>query len=211
MQVTSFTFNGFAENTYLVYDNTKECIVIDPGCYDKQEKKTLENFVRANDLKVRKLLNTHGHIDHVLGNKFVADTFGVSLYNHPKDLDTLRAIPAYAPVYGIMNYEELLPAGHFEENDLICFGETKLKVLFTPGHAPGHVVFYNEEEKICIGGDVLFQRSIGRYDLPGGNLETLLHSIRTKLFTMPDEVTVYPGHGPATTIGEEKKFNPFLK
>jgi hydroxyacylglutathione hydrolase len=210
MRVTSFTFNPFAENTYLVYDDTKECVVIDPGCHDKSEKTTLENFVRENGLKVVKLLNTHGHIDHVLGNRFVAQTFGVGLYNHPLDMDTLRAQVAFAPVYGISNYEEELPVGHFEEGDTIRFGETELQVLFTPGHAPGHVVFYNEADKICLGGDVLFQRSIGRYDLPGGNFETLLHSIRTKLFTLPDEVVVYPGHGPSTTIGDEKKYNPFL-
>lgn len=211
MRVTSFTFNPFAENTYLVYDDSKECLIIDPGCYDKAEKSVLENFVRENDLKVVKLLNTHGHIDHVLGNKFVAQTFGVGLYNHPLDLDTLRSVKAYAPVYGIPNYEEELPAGHFEEGETIRFGDTELQVLFTPGHAPGHVVFYNEADKICLGGDVLFQRSIGRYDLPGGDLPTLLHSIRTKLFTLPDEVVVYPGHGPSTTIGEEKTHNPFLK
>jgi hydroxyacylglutathione hydrolase len=211
MHVKSFTFNPFAENTYLLYDDTKEGVVVDPGCYEKSEKATLEKFVREQGLKVVQLLNTHGHIDHVLGNRFVVDTFGVGLYNHPQDLDTLRSVPAYAPVYGFTNYEEVLPEGHFEENDVIRFGETELKVLFTPGHAPGHVVFYHEAGHICIGGDVLFQRSIGRYDLPGGHLPTLLQSIRTKLFPLPDDVTVYPGHGPSTTIGEEKKFNPFLQ
>lgn len=211
MQVSSFTFNAFAENTYLLHDHSKECVVVDPGCYEEREKQTLLKFVREQGLKVVKLLNTHGHIDHVLGNKFVADTFGVGLYNHPQDLATLRAVPAFAPVYGFEKYEETLPEGHVEENDVIRFGESELKVLFTPGHAPGHVVYYCEQDKICLGGDVLFQRSIGRYDLPGGDLQTLLHSIRTKLFALPDEVRVFPGHGPSTTIGEEKRHNPFLQ
>ena len=211
MQVTTFTFNAFAENTYLLHDHTKECVVVDPGCYEEREKQTLKDFIRDQGLKVVKLLNTHGHIDHILGNKFVSETYGVGLYNHPQDLATLRAQQAFAPVYGFVHYEEVLPEGHFEENEVIRFGEAELKVLFTPGHAPGHVVFYNERDKICLGGDVLFQRSIGRYDLPGGNLQTLLHSIRTKLFVLPDDVGVYPGHGPSTTIGEEKRHNPFLQ
>jgi hydroxyacylglutathione hydrolase len=211
MHIKSFTFNAFAENTYLVYDDTKECIIIDPGCYEQSEKAALENFVRDNGLKVVKLLNTHGHVDHVLGNRFVGDTFDVDLFNHPKDLDTLRSVSVYAPAYGFHQYQELLPKGHFEEDDIIRFGKSELKVLFTPGHAPGHVVFYHEASQTCIGGDVLFHRSIGRYDLPGGDLPTLLQSIRSKLFNLPDSVTVYPGHGPATTIGEEKKYNPYLQ
>ncbi|KAA9333820.1 MBL fold metallo-hydrolase [Adhaeribacter soli] len=211
MTVTCLTFNPFAENTYLLHDETKECVVVDPGCYDAAEKATLQKFISDNGLKVVKLLNTHCHIDHVLGNKFVADTYGVGLEMHEADLPTLRAIPAYAPSYGFVNYEEQLPAAFLIENDTVTFGNTELKVIFAPGHAPGHVVFYDEQGKHLIGGDVLFHQSIGRTDLPGGDFDTLISSIKTKLFVLPEDVTVYPGHGPSTTIGFEKKNNPFLR
>ena len=211
MKVTCITFNAFSENTYVLSDDTKECIVIDPGCYDKAEKQQLADFIKTEDLKVVHLLNTHCHIDHVFGNKFVADTYNVPLEIHEKDLDVLRSVPAYAPNYGFPNYEEQLPGAYLKEGEKVKFGNTELDILFTPGHSPGHVVFYNQPEKVCIGGDVLFQSSIGRTDLPGGDFDTLIQSIKTKLFTLPDDVTVYPGHGPETTIGYEKKHNPFLR
>lgn len=211
MKITCLTFNPFQENTYLLHDETNECVVVDPGCYEKSEREELKKFIEDNNLKVVRLLNTHCHIDHVLGNKFVADTYGVPLEIHPDDEQTLRSVPAYAPAYGFPMYAEQLPEKFFNEGDKIRFGNTELDVLFAPGHAPGHVVFYNSKEKVVIGGDVLFQGSIGRTDLPGGNFDTLINSIRTKLFALPDEVTVYPGHGPETTIGYEKKYNPFLK
>ncbi|MBC5993824.1 MBL fold metallo-hydrolase [Pontibacter cellulosilyticus] len=211
MKVTCLTFNQFQENTYLLHDDTKECVVVDPGCYDKHEQEELKKYIADNDLKVVRLLNTHCHIDHVLGNKFVADTYNVELEIHPEDEQTLRSVPAYAPVYGFPMYAEQLPAKYLKEGDTVKFGSTELDVIFAPGHAPGHVVFYNKEEKKVIGGDVLFQGSIGRTDLPGGDFDTLIQSIKTKLFTLPDDVTVYPGHGPETTIGYEKKYNPFLR
>ncbi len=211
MEVTCLTFNPFQENTYLLHDDTKECIVVDPGCYEKHEKEELKNYIAAKGLKVVKLLNTHCHIDHVLGNSFVSNTYRVGLEIHEEDLQVLRAVPAYAPSYGFPMYDEVLPTAYLQEGDTVKFGNTSLSVLFTPGHAPGHVVFYNEAHKVCIGGDVLFQNSIGRTDLPGGDFDTLIQSIRTKLFTLPDDVTVYPGHGPETTIGYEKKNNPFLR
>lgn len=212
MKIATFTFNPFSENTYVLYDDTLECAIVDPGCYTKAEKEELQQFIEEHNLKVVMLLNTHCHIDHVLGNKFVADTYKVPLQIHQDDLSTLRAIPAYAPAYGMPQYEEQLPSEEYlQDNSTLTFGNTSLQVLFTPGHAPGHVVFYNEAEKAVIGGDVLFQRSIGRTDLPGGDFDTLIHSIKTRLFTLPDDITVYPGHGPATTIGAEKQFNPFLR
>lgn len=211
MKVTSFTFNPFQENTYLLHDETKECVVIDPGCYERREQEQLKDYIEKNGLKVVRLLNTHCHIDHVLGNTFVADTYGVGLEIHPDDEQTLRAVPTYAGSYGFPQYAETLPTAFLKEGDTVKFGNTELQVLFTPGHAPGHVVFYNESEKICIGGDVLFQESIGRTDLPGGDFDTLIQSINEKLFALPDDVTVYPGHGPETTIGHEKKHNPFLQ
>lgn len=210
MQIKSFTFNPFSENTYVLYDDTQECVVIDPGCADAQEQNQLKQFIAQQGLRVVRLLNTHCHIDHVLGNKFVADTYGVPLEIHEADLEVLRAVPTYAPAYGFPQYQEVLPEKFLKEGDEVCFGGTILQVLFTPGHAPGHVVFYHSQSQTLIGGDVLFQRSIGRTDLPGGDFQTLLSSIQTKLFTLPDEVRVYPGHGPSTTIGEEKTSNPFL-
>ena len=209
-QIKSFTFNPFSENTYVLFDDSKECVVVDPGTSDQREQQQLKDFIQTQGLKVVRLLNTHCHIDHVLGNKFVADTYGVPLEIHEKDLEVLRAVPTYSAAYGFPQYEEVLPEKFLQEGQDVTFGQTVLQVLFTPGHAPGHVVFYHEESQNVIGGDVLFQRSIGRTDLPGGDHETLLHSIRTKLFTLPDAVTVYPGHGPSTTIGEEKADNPFL-
>ncbi|PSR57294.1 MBL fold hydrolase [Adhaeribacter arboris] len=211
MNVTSFTFNPFSENTYLLHDDTKECIVIDPGCYDKNEQENLTNFVAEQGLKITKLVNTHCHVDHVLGNKFISDKYQVDLIIHEADLPTLKAVAVYAPSYGFTRYEELLPSKYLKEGELLRFGNTELQILFTPGHAPGHVVFYHAPSEQVIGGDVLFHRSIGRTDLPGGNYATLIQSIKTKLFTLPASVTVYPGHGPSTTIGEEKKFNPFLR
>jgi hydroxyacylglutathione hydrolase len=211
MKVTCLTFNQFQENTYILHDDTNECIVIDPGCYEQHEREKLKKYIQDNNLKVVRLLNTHCHIDHVLGNKFIADTYKVPLEIHSDDEQTLRAVPAYAPVYGFPMYAEQLAEKYLNQGDSIKFGNTVLEVLFTPGHAPGHVVFYNRDEKILIGGDVLFQGSIGRTDLPGGDFDTLIKSIKTQLFTLPDEVTVYPGHGPDTTIGYEKKYNPFLR
>lgn len=211
MKVTCLTFNPFQENTYLLHDDTKECVVVDPGCYERQEQEQLKKYIADNDLKVVRLLNTHCHIDHVLGNKFVADTYNVGLEIHPDDEQTLRSVPVYSSNYGFPQYAEQLPASYLKEGENIKFGNTELEVIFAPGHAPGHVVFYNKADKTVIGGDVLFQGSIGRTDLPGGDFDTLIQSIKTKLFTLPDEVTVYPGHGPETTIGYEKKYNPFLR
>jgi len=162
-------------------------------------------------LQIKNPINTHCHVDHVLCNKFISDKYQVDLIIHEADLPTLRAVAVYAPSYGFTRYEELLPTRFLKEGEILRFGNTELQILFTPGHAPGHVVFYHAPTEQVIGGDVLFQRSIGRTDLPGGNYQTLIQSIRTKLFTLPDSVTVYPGHGPSTTIGEEKKFNPFLR
>ena len=211
MTVTGFTFNPFSENTYVLHDQTGECVIIDPGCYEKQEQDMLRSFLAEQKLKVVLLLNTHCHIDHVFGNKFITDTYQVPFLIHRQEVATLQAVPVYAPAYGFPHYQPATPTGFLTPGENITFGQTELQVLFTPGHAPGHVVFYHQESGVCLGGDVLFQRSIGRTDLPGGDFDTLIRSIRTQLFTLPDAVRVYPGHGPSTTIGEEKQANPFLK
>lgn len=209
MKVVSFVFNPFQENTYVLYDDTKECVVIDPGCIEQDEKFELTSFIESNELKVKLLLNTHCHVDHVLGNDFIKEKYKVDFLIHAADLPVLKAVRAYAPSYGFHQYKEAEPDRFMNEGDVIQFGNQALKVLYVPGHAPGHVAFYNESDKTVIAGDVLFYNSIGRTDLPGGNYDTLIASIHDKLFSLPDDVTVYPGHGPKTSIGFEKKTNPF--
>jgi hydroxyacylglutathione hydrolase len=209
IHVQSFTFNPFQENTYILYDETKECVIIDPGCYEKEEKEELTSFIDLNNLKVTEILNTHCHIDHVLGNKFVKELYKVKLAHHRLDEATHRSVKAYAPNYGFVMYNETIADWYIEEGDKIRFGNSVLDIVFVPGHAPGHIAFYNIEEKICISGDALFYDSIGRTDLPGGDFGILISSIHNKLFKMPDNMEVYPGHGPKTTIGREKKYNPF--
>lgn len=207
--VKSFVFNPFMENTYVLYDDTKECVIIDPGCYEAYEKKELKDFIVENELKVVKLLNTHCHIDHVFGNKYVKEEFGVELYIHQLDEQTLKAVKSYAPAYGFTNYEEATADKYLDEGDTVEFGQSTLDVVFVPGHAPGHIAFISKTDKVCIGGDVLFQGSIGRTDLPGGDFDTLIKSIHEKIFPLGDDFTVYSGHGPSTNVGTEKKSNPF--
>lgn len=209
IQVKSFVFNPFMENTYVLYDETKETIIIDPGCYESHEKNELTNFIKTEGLKVVKLLNTHCHIDHVFGNQFIKDVYDVELSIHKEDEATLRSVKVYAPNYGFSNYEEAEPDHFIDEGDVISFGKSALDIVFVPGHAPGHVAFYNKAQNICIGGDVLFQGSIGRTDLPGGDFDTLIKSIHEKMFPLGDDMVVYCGHGGETTIGHEKKTNPF--
>jgi glyoxylase-like metal-dependent hydrolase (beta-lactamase superfamily II) len=209
IKIESFVFNPFSENTYVMSDETGEAVIIDPGCYERSEKEILTKYIDDNKLKIKYLLNTHCHIDHVLGNQFIKDTYTVPLLIHELDLPVLKSVKVYAPSYGFVAYHESEPDGFLKEGDIVSFGNTKLKVLFVPGHAPGHIAFYHEESKSLLSGDVLFEQSIGRTDLPGGSFETLIQSIHKKLFTLPDDVVVYSGHGNTTTIGEEKIYNPF--
>ncbi len=211
MKIKSFVFNPFMENTYVVYDDSGACVIIDPGCYEPHEKEEIEAFIDAENLKVELLINTHCHIDHVLGNYFIKNKYQVPLLIHEKDLETLKAVPTYAAPYGFAQYQEVLPDQFMKEGETIAFGQSEFKIVFVPGHAPGHVALYNLEQNICIGGDVLFDGSIGRTDLPGGDFDTLINSIQTKMFQWPDAMTVYPGHGGTTTIGKEKLTNPFCK
>ncbi len=209
IEIKSFVFNPFMENTYVLYDESNEAVIIDSGCYEKEEQQQLSDFITEKGLKVVKLLNTHGHIDHVFGNQWVKDYFKVPLLIHPKDEETLRSVKVYAPNYGFANFQESTPDGYLEEGDQLTFGNATMEILFTPGHAPGHIVFYNMEQNICIGGDVLFDGSIGRTDLPGGDYDTLIKSIHEKIFPLGDEMVIYSGHGGPTTIAKEKVSNPF--
>lgn len=208
--IHSFTFNPFYENSYILSDETGECVIIDPGCHNTDEEQELADFVINNGLKPVKLLNTHCHIDHVFGNQFVSDKWKLGLEIHKSDVQVLNSFPMVCQMYGFAGGTQPEPSHFIEEGDVITFGNSRLEVLFTPGHSPGSVCFYNKEQKFVIGGDVLFQGSIGRTDLPGGDFDTLEKSIRTKLYTLPDDVTVYPGHGPSTTICWEKENNSFI-
>ncbi len=210
MQIKSFTFNPFMENTYVLFDETKEAVIIDPGCFDKGEKSALMEFIKLHDLTPVKLLNTHCHIDHVLGNEFMKSTYDIPLWIHEKEVPILKSIPAYAGNYGFHTYQESEPDHFIREGEAIKFGNTTLKSLFVPGHSPGHLVFYSEPDRVAIAGDTLFEGSIGRTDLPGGDHSTLLRSIKENLFALPDDVTIWPGHGPSTLLGKEKESNPFV-
>ncbi|MBN8702219.1 MAG: MBL fold metallo-hydrolase [Bacteroidetes bacterium] len=209
--IQTFTFGPFQENTYILSDETKQAILIDAGCFESSEQQALASYIKDNKLNLVKLINTHGHVDHVIGNKFVYDTFGLSTYIHKLDLPVLEALPRVAQMYGFHAEAPPAPAGFIDEGDQIVFGNTVLDILFTPGHSPGSVCFYHKAEQYVIGGDVLFYGSIGRTDLPGGNHAALITSIKTKLLTLDDTVKVYSGHGPVTNIGFERKNNPFLK
>lgn len=209
LQVRKFTFNPFMENTFVLYDETKECAIIDPGCVEKDEENQLVEFIESAGLTVKTLINTHCHIDHILGNAFVKRKYNVLLSLHPLEVPILKAVKSYASNYGFFQYQDSSPDAFLNEGDNVSIGNQILYVLFVPGHSPGHIALYHAESKTLLGGDVLFENSIGRTDLPGGNFETLIESIHQKFFTLPDDVTVYCGHGSETSIGFEKRTNPF--
>ena len=211
IKVEHFTFNPFAENTYVLSNEKDEALIIDPGWYFTEEEKMLQNYITTKRLKPLLLLNTHCHLDHVFGNNWVHKTYGLELHLHQGEVVVLETAPASGNLYGLgfTNYKG--PLHFLKEGDEIIFGDNKLKVLFTPGHSPASVCFYCKAQHFIIGGDVLFHESIGRFDLPGGNEELLYKSIRETLYVLPDETIVYPGHGEPTTIGHEKKFNPFVR
>lgn len=208
IHIQSFTFNPFQENTYVVYTDNKLCFIIDPGCSNPVEEAGLVDFISDHNLKPVGLLNTHCHVDHILGNRFVADTYGLTPQIPALEEPLLEAAQASAEMFGISYTPS--PRPKYLPEDKIALGEEAFEILFVPGHSPGHVAFYHADSKNLISGDVLFRSSIGRTDLPGGNTETLLKSIREKLFTLPDDTKVYAGHMQPTTIGFEKTNNPFL-
>lgn len=211
MKLASYTFNDFYENTYILHDDTGACVIIDPGCNSFEEEAKLTYFIESNGLKPERLLNTHCHIDHVLGNLFISNRYNLSLEIHSGEQIVLDFVPQMASMYGIPFKGNPIDIKYIEVNQDISFGNTVLQVLFTPGHSPASISFYHKESKTLIAGDVLFEGSIGRTDLPGGDYNTLIQSIKDQYYPLGDDVLVYPGHGPATRIGQERLRNPFLK
>lgn len=205
-----FTFGPFQENTYILSDETKECILIDPGNNNASEHKQLQEYIKQHQLIPKRLILTHAHVDHINGNQFVFDTYGLLPEVHQEDVFFIEKHLATANMYGIQAEQSPMPISFIKEGDVIQFGDSVLQTLHTPGHSPGSISFYNTQEKFIIGGDVLFYGSIGRTDLPMGNHATLIKSIKEKLFPLGDDMKVYSGHGAPTSIGFERINNPFL-
>lgn len=210
LEFKAFTFNPFQENTYVLWDETNEAVIIDPGCYEEHERNELISFIEEKKLTPVRLLNTHCHIDHALGNFYIKNKYGLKLEAHHLEKQILAAIPSYATNYGFAEYQNTEIDKEINEKNNIKFGNTNLEILFLPGHAPGHIAFLDKETKNCFLGDVLFRGSIGRTDLPGGDFDTLINSIKNTLFLLEDDIVAHPGHGPETTIGYERQTNPFL-
>lgn len=211
MKIKVFEFSPIQENTYVLYDDSKSCIVIDPGCYFDSEKDELVQFIEDSSLKPMMLLNTHCHLDHVFGNKFIAEKYNLIPHINKNEQSLLELAPASGLMYNLPfdNYQgELI---YLEDGQKISFGSDSLEVILAPGHSPGSLCFYSEKYGFLIGGDVLFQNSIGRTDLPGGNHETLIRSIKERILVLPDQTIVYSGHGPSTTVGRERAYNSFLQ
>ena len=210
MQIQSFVFSPFQENTYVIHSQG-EAMIIDPGCYFPNEEQALQSFIEAEGLRVRHLINTHLHLDHIFGNAFVCRTWELSATACLKDLFWLDSYPQQCALFGIPCREPAPPIGQWlEEGDTLTLGDETFQVLQVPGHSPGSLALYHSGKALLFAGDVLFQGSVGRSDLKGGNHDELIRSIREKLLVLPDETTVYSGHGPTTTIGAERRTNPFL-
>lgn len=211
MTIKTFTFNPFQENTYLVYDETKQAIVIDCGCILDYEKKTFNQYVSDNGLNIAAVVNTHLHLDHQFGNRFLFETYGIKPLAHKEDEFLLESVKSQGAMFGIPIKEEAQElGGYVEANQEFNVGNMIFKALHVPGHSPGSVALYFENESAVFVGDVLFQGSIGRTDLPKGDYATLIKSIQNNLLPLPDSTVVYSGHGPTTTIGYEKTNNPYL-
>lgn len=211
MQVNTLIFNDFSENTYVIFDETNEAVIIDPGCFYEKEKNALVQYFERKNLKPVKIINTHCHIDHVLGVDFLKEKYGIEFYASKKDEYIFDFLLVSAKMYGLAVDKAPKIDKYIAEGDIISFGNSELKILDVPGHTLGHIAFYSEKEKFVITGDVIFKDSIGRTDLPGGDLDILLDSIKNKLFLLGEDFTVFPGHGEPTNIGTEMMHNPFLR
>jgi glyoxylase-like metal-dependent hydrolase (beta-lactamase superfamily II) len=210
IQIKIFVFNPFQENTFILFDESKEAVIIDAGCYSNQEEKILDDFIKENNLQPVHLLNTHCHIDHILGNRYLSESFRINPEAHKSDEFLVETVQSYGATFGIKMEVAPLIGKYLNEGMQINFGNSFLDIAHVPGHSPGSIVFYNKTEGFMIVGDVLFNGSIGRTDLPGGNYRQLISNIKNKLLCMDDKMLVYPGHGPSTTIGKERSSNPFL-
>ena len=212
INVTKFTFNGFQENTFLLEANDKSCYIIDPGCYSSEERNELSEYITHHGLKPKGVIQTHCHLDHVFGTDWARAKWNIPMGCHEKDVYTLNMAQPSAKLYGFGNFDPVeAPDFFIDEGEPLLLGDEEMEVRFTPGHCVGHIVFIHHESKFVIAGDCLFQGSIGRTDLPGGDYATLEQAIQTQLYTLPDDYTVYCGHGPETSIGFEKQNNPFVK
>lgn len=211
IKIKIFEFNPFSENTYLVWDDvSREAIFIDPGCYSSDEKEILDSFVAKNSLVPKYLINTHCHIDHILGNAFIKKKYDVKFFAPSDDLFLLHGLSEQAEMFGLKSDASPLPDEYLTESIELIIGKEKFNVISTPGHTPGGHCLLCLQSNILFSGDVLFFESIGRTDLPGGDYQTLQKSILNKLLTLDDKIVVYPGHGESTTIGYEKENNPFI-
>ena len=210
ISIKKFTFNSFQENTYVVYNDKNNCIVIDPGCYEQKEFDFIDNFILENNLTIKDVIITHSHIDHVLGAHFFTKKYNLLPIHHKIDRETLKSIPSYAHVYGFNFTEFESSENHLEHDDFYYLDEDKFEIKYTPGHAPGHITLINHEKMAVFSGDVIFQNSIGRTDLPGGNYDVLEKTILEEIYTLPDEYKIYSGHGAETFVGHEKTNNPFV-
>ena len=212
LNIKKFTFNPFLENTYVVTDEFKNAVIIDPGCYYKAEQNELDSYVLKNNLKLKSILHTHSHLDHMFGTAYLADKYNLDLLICKEDLVTYQSYEKVCEVYGVpITFSPNPTPKFFDLKQLIQIDGIKFEILYVPGHSPGHVAFYNKENNFLINGDCLFENSIGRTDLPGGNHQQLIDSIKNEIFILPDETLVYCGHGNETTIKAEKSFNPFLR
>jgi glyoxylase-like metal-dependent hydrolase (beta-lactamase superfamily II) len=211
LNILQLTFNPFLENTYILSDESKTCAIIDPGCSNEKERKQLVETIESKQLKPVKLLNTHCHIDHFPGNKFVCETYHLLPEFHETEYQVMKAALEYRDFFGFFVEESPTPANYLKEGDIVNFGNTSLQIIFTPGHSPGSISFYSKADKIIISGDVLFYGSVGRFDIPGADGKVLFQTLTKKMMSLPDDVKVYSGHGPVTTIGFERANNPFLR
>lgn len=213
MKVKVFEFNPIAVNTYVLYDKTGECVIIDAACFYPDEQRELFNFINNKNLVIKHVLNTHLHFDHLFGVNFIEKQFEVQMKAHKADEFLLTSIKDQLASFGFTPKDDYTPTigKYIDEDDIIEFGNQKLSIMHVPGHSPGSIVFYSQENGIVVSGDVLFNGSIGRTDLFQGNHNQLINEIKTKLLTLPGDTIVYPGHGPATTIKREIKSNPFLQ
>lgn len=210
-EIFKFTFNDFQVNTYLITDETKECLLIDPACFSNQEQQELVEFIREKQLKPVRLINTHSHIDHILGNEFVKNRYGLYPEAHPSAQMFYDQAGDYAMMFGLEVGHIPFPRDFIHEGDKLQFGHTVFVIVHTPGHAEGSICLINHTDKYAVVGDVLFNNGIGRTDLPTGDYQTLISNVEAKLFVLDDNYMIYPGHGPETSIGEEKRNNPFFQ